>query len=86
MGILKDFIQLKDKSIEEQIEFLKKKNSNLDIKKLEKIQNEIMILKEQNLNIRSQTYNLRKPQQKSLIIKENGLLATFLKEKGIIKE
>lgn len=86
MGILKDFIQLKDKSIEEQIEFLKKKNSNLDIKKLEKIQNEIMILKEQNLNARSQTYNLRKPQQKSLIIKENGLLATFLKEKGIIKE
>lgn len=86
MGILKDFIQLKDKSIEEQIEFLKKKNSNLDIKKLEKIQNEIMILKEQNLNIRSQTYNLRKPQQKSLVIKENGLLATFLKEKGIIKE
>ena len=77
---LRELIQLKDKSLEEQEEFLKQKYSKLNFKNLFLKLNELK--ENQNLNNTPQTFKLRR-EENSL---KNSFFYQNLKDSGIIKE
>ena len=87
MGLsLKELIQLQNKSLEEQIEFLNQNYPKINFKTaLLKIDE---LKKNQDLNNTSQTFNLRRQENtiNDLLLKINPSFYKILKEKGFIKE